>query len=72
MFLMGGGVNGGQIFTEWPGLANNQLFDGDLAITTDFRTVLSDVLINRLGAGDLSNVFPDFTGPSSSGIFTPI
>jgi len=72
MFVMDGGVNGGQIFTEWPGLANNQLFDGDLAITTDFRTVLSDVLINRLGASDLSNVFPDFKGSSSSGIFTPI
>ena len=72
MFLMGGGVNGGQVITDWPGLASNQLSDGDLAITTDFRTVLSDVLINRLGARDLSNVFPGFNGPFDASIFSEI
>ncbi len=72
MFLMGGGVNGGQVITDWPGLANNQLSDGDLAITTDYRTVLSDVLINRLSANDLSSVFPGFNGPFNASIFSEI
>lgn len=44
MFAMGGGVNGGQVITDWPGLATQNLYNGDLAITTDYRTVLSDEL----------------------------
>ncbi len=69
MFAMGGGVNGGQVITDWPGLATQDLFDGDLAITTDYRTVLSDALINRLSATDLASVFPGFSGPQSAGVF---
>ena len=69
MFAMGGGVNGGQVISQWPGLASENLFDGDLDITTDYRTVLADVLINRLSAPDIGAVFPDFNGPLSAGIF---
>lgn len=69
MFALGGGVNGGQVITDWPGLATQNLFDGDLAITTDYRTVLADALINRLSAQDLATVFPGFQGPLSAGVF---
>ncbi len=69
MFAMGGGVNGGQVISNWPGLANQDLFQGDLAITTDYRTVLADALINRLSAQDLNAVFPEFQGPFSAGVF---
>ncbi|MFQ5615836.1 MAG: DUF1501 domain-containing protein, partial [Anaerolineales bacterium] len=48
MFLMGGGIAGGQVFASWPTLASNALDDGDLAITTDYRDVLAEVVSNRL------------------------
>jgi uncharacterized protein (DUF1501 family) len=45
MFALGGGVNGGQVYGAWPGLHNDQLYDhADLAITTDYRQVLSEML----------------------------
>ena len=49
MFLLGGGVAGGKVYSSWPGLAAEQLYGpGDLAITTDFRTVLAEVVERRL------------------------
>src|SRR5207248_2509737 len=42
MFVLGGPVRGGQIYGKWPGLEKEQLYEGrDLAVTTDFRRVLS-------------------------------
>lgn len=65
MFLMGGGINGGKVHGTWPGLAEGQLVDpGDLAVTTDFRTVLAEVLARRLGSTQLGEVFPGFTPPT--------
>ena len=60
MLLMGGGVNGGRVYGEWPGLEEDALDRGDLAITTDYRTVLSEIVKKRLLNGHLSEVFPDF------------
>lgn len=61
-YLIGGGVVGGQVYGEWPGLANEDLDAGeDLAITTDLREVLWQLLDTRLGATALRDVFPDFT-----------
>ena len=60
MFVMGGGVDGGQVLTEWPGLAKAQLCDGqDLAITIDYRDILSELLEKRLANPDASKVFTD-------------
>lgn len=68
MMAMGGQVNGG-IFGQWPGLANDELFDGaDLAVTTDFRTVLSEILIRRLANNRLGEIFPGWTDYSPLGI----
>jgi uncharacterized protein (DUF1501 family) len=66
MFVLGGPVQGGKIYGEWPGLEKEQLFEGrDLAVTTDFRTVLSELVRGHLGRTDLTSVFPGFTpGPS--------
>ncbi len=58
MFLMGGGVNGGQVFSRWPSLAPEALDDGDLAITTDYRDVLAEVVDGRLGNSALDEIFP--------------
>jgi len=69
MFLMGGGVNGGKIHGRWPGLEREQLNEGrDLALTTDFRTVLSEVLDRHLGVGNQSAVFPGFAAPKYVGV----
>ena len=65
MFVIGGGVRGGKVHGKWPGLEREQLYEGrDLALTTDFRAVFSDVLTRHLGASSLSPVFPGFDGPS--------
>ena len=59
MFVLGGGVKGGKVYGKWPGLAPEQLNDGrDLAVTTDFRSVLGEAALKVLGAGHLERVFP--------------
>ena len=69
-YLIGGGVNGGQVVNNWPGLATPDLEMGeDLKITTDLRTVLAELLSKRLGGTDISTVFPGFTGPVSANVF---
>ena len=61
MFVMGGDVKGGRVYGAWPGLADHQLNEGrDLALTTDFRLVLGEVLSKHNGVLDLSAVFPGF------------
>ena len=61
MLAMGGAVKGGKIYGRWPGLAPEQLYEGrDLAVTTDFRSVLSEVVGGHLGVRDLQRVFPGF------------
>lgn len=71
MMVLGGRVNGGQVYGSWPGLAENQLDPtGDLAITTDYRTVLGEVLTRHMAlpASDLGQVFPGFSMPSPLGL----
>lgn len=69
-YALGGGVNGGQVVSIWPGLKPAELEMGeDLKITTDLRTVLAEMLIKRLGTTDTSEIFPGFTGPTSAEVF---
>lgn len=69
-YLLGGGVNGGQVVSDWPGLATPDLELGeDLRITTDLRTVLAEMLTSRLGGTDLDAVFPGFSGATSANVF---
>jgi len=61
MLALGGPVQGGQVYGRWPGLEREQLYEArDLAITTDFRTVLGEVVTKHLGARDLDVIFPGF------------
>jgi uncharacterized protein (DUF1501 family) len=63
MLALGGHVNGGQVYGQWPGLHNDQLYDhADLAITTDYRQILSELLSTRLGNANIEAVFPGFSG----------
>jgi uncharacterized protein (DUF1501 family) len=68
--VLGGNVNGGRIVGTFPGLADDQRFEGrDLAITTDSRDLLADVLTGTLDlpAADLAAIFPDHA-PKSLGL----
>jgi uncharacterized protein (DUF1501 family) len=59
MFVLGGPVKGGKVYGRWPGLEQDQLYEQrDLAITTDFRQVLSEAAFKTLGSRNLELVFP--------------
>jgi uncharacterized protein (DUF1501 family) len=61
MFVMGGGVRGGRVYSKWPGLNEDQLNQGrDLAVTTDYRSVLGEIITKHLGDRALTGVFPGF------------
>jgi uncharacterized protein (DUF1501 family) len=67
MFVMGGDVKGGRVYGKWPGLSDHQLNEGrDLALTTDFRSVVSEILAGHLGVTDLKTVFPGFDANARS------
>jgi len=69
MLVMGGGVRGGKVYGDWPGLEQEQLYEGrDLNVTTDFRTVLSELVSKQMGNRDLGDIFPGFQGPAAKGI----
>ncbi len=73
MFLLGGGVAGGRVYGDWPGLAPDQrVGPGDLDITTDFRTVLAEVVEKRLLNPASAEVFPDFEVPAFLGLVHPL
>ncbi|HTS62701.1 MAG TPA: DUF1501 domain-containing protein [Candidatus Acidoferrales bacterium] len=59
MFVMGGEVKGGKVYGKWPGLEKEQLYEGrDLALTTDFRDVLGELVARHLGNPSVKCVFP--------------
>lgn len=59
-----------KVWGTWPGLGYDQLFEHvDLEVTTDFRTILGEVLVARLGQTALTNIFPGYTYPGPLGIF---
>lgn len=61
MFLMGGGVKGGQVLGEWPGLTKEVLEGpGDLPVKTNYRDVLAPILQRHSPQVDLAKVFPAF------------
>ena len=63
MFVIGGGVQGREVYGNWPGLKPDQRFEGrDLAVTTDFRDVFSEVVVKHLGAttATAARVFPGY------------
>lgn len=69
MWVLGGPVNGGRVYGEWPGLGDTQLYENrDLAVTTDFRQVIGTLLIRhlRLTDSDLGKVFPDGLGATAN------
>jgi uncharacterized protein (DUF1501 family) len=70
MFVMGGAVAGGRVLRNWPGLAQEQLYEGqDLAVTIDYRHILAEIVSRRLMNPSLDLVFPTFS-PVFQGVVT--
>jgi uncharacterized protein (DUF1501 family) len=69
MFAIGGSIKGGKVHGKWPGLAPEQLYEGrDLALTTDFRSVFSEIAAKHLGATKLDAVFPGYKASGTVGL----
>jgi uncharacterized protein (DUF1501 family) len=58
--VLGGGLRGG-VHGVWPGLDPDALDQGDVAVATDIRSVLAEVVRGRLGNPAVDQVFPGFT-----------
>ena len=62
-FVLGDKVNGGRVLGDWPGLAPEQLYENrDLAVTTDFRAILSEIGTRHLRVPNTTEVFPGYAG----------
>jgi uncharacterized protein (DUF1501 family) len=71
MLALGGGIRGGKVLGRWPGLEREQLWEGrDLAVTTDFRDVFSEVLQQHMRITSLTKVFPQYAAKPLS-MFAP-
>jgi uncharacterized protein (DUF1501 family) len=71
MIIGGGNIRGGRVYGRWPGLEPEQRYEGrDLAVTTDFRAVFSDIVHGHLGVRDTRQVFPGFTPGQPLGFVT--
>jgi uncharacterized protein (DUF1501 family) len=61
MMVIGGGVRGGRVVGQWPGLAPEKRYEGrDLAVTTDFRDVFGEIVVRHLGISDPRSIFPGY------------
>ena len=61
MMVLSGNANGGRIYGEWPGIRKQDQTDGDMLTTTDYRQVISEVLVKRHNNQNLEAVFPTVT-----------
>jgi uncharacterized protein (DUF1501 family) len=69
MMVLGGAVKGGKVYGRWPGLEKEQLFEGrDLDVTTDYRAVLSELVVGHLGQKDVAQVFPGYKAGEKLGL----
>jgi uncharacterized protein (DUF1501 family) len=69
MFAFGGGIRGGKVYGDWPGLDPEQLYENrDLNLTTDFRDVLGELVTRQLGNRNMATVFPGYDQPKFRGL----
>ncbi len=69
MMVLGGHINGGNIYGKWPGLANENLDNQvDLAVTTDYRAVLSEIINAQFNHSNINSIFPGFALQKPIGI----
>ena len=69
MLALGGSIKGGKVYGDWPGLEREQLYEQrDLNLTTDFRDVLSEMVVRHLGNKQIGSVFPGYDQPKFRGL----
>ncbi len=70
MLVLGGPVNGRRFYGQWPGLDPEVLSTtfGDIPVTTDYRRLLSEILVRRMRNPAISQVFPGYAGYAPLGI----
>jgi len=61
MYVMSDHVQGAPVVADWQGLNSNFLDNGDLQITLDYRSILSEILLKRTPLDSIKMVFPDYT-----------
>lgn len=70
MWVLGGGVKGGQVHGTWNGLDRSAMYQGrDLPVNTDFREVYASVLEHGLGFEPGKEFFPDFKTKGLKGLY---
>lgn len=63
LFVLGDRVDGGRVWGEVPALDPDALYDGrDLPVTTDFRSVFTELAVAHLGARNDGSLFPGWAG----------
>lgn len=66
MLAFGNAVQGGRVAGAWPGLDEGALYEGrDLAVTTDFRDVLGEVVQRHFLQADVAKLFPGYAASPS-------
>lgn len=73
LWLLGGGIQGKQVYGEWPTLMPEAQHESrDLAVTTDFRDVLSVLLGQHfdLNSAALAQIFPNYQPQSTLSLFS--
>lgn len=70
--VLGGGVRGGRVLADWPGLAESQLYEGrDLAPTTALESVLAGAVAEHFRldpALAMARLFPERSAKPLSGL----
>ena len=70
MLVLGPQARGGRIVGHGPGLAHDALEEGaDLAVVTDYRSVLAELLTGHMHLADPGLVFPGFQ-PQTLGLWS--
>lgn len=70
MLALGGAVNGGHVYGSFAGLASGLLYEGnDVAVSTDYRQIVSEALIRRMGNPNIYYTFPGYANYTPLGIF---
>lgn len=70
LWALGGPVQGGKVHGHWPGLDTSALYEErDLAVTTDFRSVVAQVATRHMRLSDrqLTRLLPGFSEASLQG-----
>jgi uncharacterized protein (DUF1501 family) len=70
-FVIGNHVAGGKVLGKWPGLETGALYQrADLAVTTDYRSLMAEVLMHSQKFSRVSDAFPGFKPGKSIGLFS--